>query len=240
MIFQNFGFNRQIVTTAAAPAPNYVAGASLIYDFGYAASYPGSGTSVYDVSGNSGPTATFVGSPTYSAATKGGILTTNSSNYIAYSGSFPPAYTVQAYYKLTSGTSPLYPHIGGQANNNGVIIAIDTGWPLNSGVYQEYFYGAAGTTSSGAANDANAGTNIQNIFTLFSGRNNGTNSQSYVVNTTQVNATANSHNRTLFTPTNQNVKIGYQGSGQLVAWLVYPSVLSIADITQNYNIFNAR
>jgi hypothetical protein len=240
MIFQNFGFNRNIVTTAAAPAINYVAGAYVIYDFGNPASYPGTGTSVYDVSGNSGPTATFVGTPTYSSATKGGILTTNSSNYIEYSGTFPAAYTVQAYYKITSGTSPAYPYIGGQFNNNGVSIAIDTGWPLNSGVYQLYYYGALGTTNSGAANDANAGTDIQNIFTLFSGRNNGTNSQSYVVNITEVNSTTNSHDRTLFTPTNQNVKIGYEGSGELVAWLVYPSSLSIADITQNYDIFNAR
>lgn len=241
MIFQNFGFNRKKVTTAAAPpAPNYVAGASLIYDFGYAGSYPGTGTSVYDVSGNSGPTATFVGSPTYSSATKGGILTVNSSNYIQYSGQFPAAYTVQAYYKLTSGTSPAYPYIGSQVNNNGVRLGIDTGWPLNSGVYQTYYYGAAGTTQAAGINDANAGTNIQNIFTFFSARNNGTNSQSYVVNTTQVNATANSHNRTLFTPSNQTVYVGNEGGGELVAWLVYPSSLSIADITQNYNIFNAR
>jgi hypothetical protein len=245
MIFQNFGFNRKIVTTAAAPpAPNYVAGASLIYDFGYAASYPGTGTSVYDVSGNSGPTATFVGSPTYSAATKGGILTTNSSNYISYSGQFPAAYTVQAYYKITSGTSPAYPAIGGQANNNGMILAIDTGWPgapnFNSGVYQQYWGGAAGTSGGGAYNDAGAGTNIQNIFTFFSATNDGTNTSQYYVNTTNVNAQNNGINRTLFTPTNQTVKIGYEGSGQLVAWLVYPSVLSSADITQNYNIFNAR
>jgi hypothetical protein len=240
MIFQNFGFNRKKVTTAAAPAPNYVAGASLIYDFGYAASYPGTGTSVYDVSGNSGPTATFVGSPTYSSATKGGILTTNSSNYISYSGQFPAAYTVQAYYKITSGTSPAYPAIGGQANNNGMILAIDTGWPSNSGVYQVYYGGAAGTSGGNAYNDANAGTNIQNIFTFFSGTNDSTNNSQYYVNTTSVSSQNNGINRTLFTPTNQTVKIGYEGSGQLVAWLVYPSVLSSGDITQNYNIFNAR
>ena len=241
MIFQNFGFNRQKVGAAAPPIPppNYVTGAYLIYDFGYAASYPGSGTSVYDASGNGGPTGTLTGTPSWSS-TKGGSLSVNSSNYITYSGKFPAAYTVQAFYKLTSGTSPAYPVIGGQSNNNGVQLAIDTGWPLNSGVYQIFYYGSSGNTSSGAYNDANAGTNIQNIFTFFSARNNNTTTASYVVNTTQVNSAANIGNRNDYTPTNQTVTIGNEGSGELVAWLVYPSALSDADITQNYNIFNAR
>jgi hypothetical protein len=242
MIFQNFGFNRVIPKAAGAapPAPNYVAGASLIYDFGYAGSYPGSGTSVYDVSGNSGPTATFVGSPTFNSGTKGGSLSVSSTNYLSYSGSFPTAYTVQAYYKLTSNTSPPYPAIGGQVNNNGMKLAIDTGWPLSSGVYQQYWYGATGTSGGGAYNDANALTDIQNIFTFFSAQYNTSVAQNYYVNTTLVNTQAITGDRTLFTPTNQTVTIGNEGTGELVAWLVYPSALSSGDITQNYNIFNAR
>jgi hypothetical protein len=236
---QTYNITGSIIWNAGPTPPNYVTGAYVIYDFGYASSYPGTGTTVYDVSGNSGPNATFVNSPTWSS-TKGGSLSVNSSNYIEYSGKFPTAYTVQAFYKLTSGTSPAYPVIGGQSNNNGVLLAIDTGWPSDSGVYQTYYYGASGNTSAGAANDANAGTNIQNIFTFFSATNNGTNSQEYYVNTGSVSTSTNSHDRTLFTPTNQTVTIGNQGTGVLVAWLVYPFVLSGAEITQNYNIFNAR
>jgi len=246
MIFQNFGFNRKLVRAAApSPGPNYVAGASLIYDFGNLASYPGSGTSVYDVSGNGGPTATFVGSPTFSSVTKGGSLAMNSSNYMTYSGQFPAAYTVQAYYRKNTGTSPTYPRIGGQTNNNGVALAIDMGWPASpynySGVYQQFYYGASGNTDAGAVNDASALADIQNIFTFFSAQNNGTNAQKYYVNTTIVASATNlNYDRTLFTPSNQTVYIGNETPGTLVAWLVYPFVLSSGDITQNYNIFNAR
>ena len=234
---QQYGITGSI--TYNAPPPDYVTGSYVIYDFGYVNSYPGSGSTVYDVSGNGGPNGTLIGNPTYSSA-KGGSISVNSSKYLSYSGSFPTAYTVQAFYKLTSGTSPAYPIIGGQANNNGVQLAIDTGWPLNSGVYQTYYYGASGSTSAGAANDANANTNIQNVYTFFSATNNGTNSQAYYVNTGSVSTSTNSHDRTLFTPTNQTVTIGNQGTGELVAWLVYPFVLSGAEITQNFNIFNAR
>jgi hypothetical protein len=233
---QTYGITGSIIYNA--PPINYVAGAYVIYDFGNPASYPGTGTTVYDVSGNSGPNASFVGSPTFSS-TKGGSLSTNSSNYLSYSGKFPAAYTVQAFYKITSGTSPAYPAIGGQANNNGMKLAIDTGWPSNSGVYQQFWYGSDGLSST-VVNDANAGTNIQSTWTFFSATNDGTNTQTYYVNTTQVSTSGAGRDRTLFTPTNQTVTIGNEGTGELIAWLVYPSVLTGTQITQNYNIFNAR
>jgi hypothetical protein len=249
MIVQPFGFrNRKNVSAAPAPpAPNYVAGAYVIYDVGYSASYPGSGVTIYDVSGNSGPNGTLYNSPTYSSS-NGGILSFNktSSQYIEYFGYFPAAYTVQCFWKLTSGTNPPYPGMGGQSLNNGMVLHIDTGWPLNSGVYQNYYYGSGGSTAAGAINDANAGTNIQNTFAFFSATNNGTNAQTYYVNTTQVSTASNSHDRTLYTPSNLSVYIGFSAddsvypSGDLMAWLVYPFVLSGAEITQNYNIFSAR
>ena len=229
------------------PPPNYVTGSSLIYDFGYVNSYPGTGTTVYDVSGN-GITGSLINSPTYSSV-KSGSLSFNkaSSQRIEYSGSFPQAYTVQAFFEL-SGSNNLYPGIGGQFNNNGMVLAIDTQYPPspNGGTYQVYYYGASGNTSSGAKNNASAGTNINNNFIMYSATNDGTNTVEYYINTGSVSTQSNGFNRTLFTPTNQVAYIGYDPdgaqyiNGKLVAWLVYPFVLTGAQITQNYNIFNAR
>ena len=225
---------------------NYVSSARVIYDFGNPSSYSGTGTTVYDVSGN-GTNATLVNSPTYSSANGGKMIFDKaSSQSMTYSSYFSSAYTVQAFFKLTSGTSPAYPFIGGQVNNNGVLIGIDTGWPSNSGVYQQFYYGASGNTNSGATNDANAGTNIQNNFAFFTATNNGTNTSTYYVNTTQVSTNTSSKDRTLFTPSASTVYIIYDQysntycSGELMAWLVYDRVLTGTEITQNYNIFSAR
>jgi hypothetical protein len=89
MIFQNFGFNRQIIQAAGGGNTfNYPSGAFAIYDFGNPSSYSGTGTTVFDVSGNSND-GTLVNSPTFSS-TNGGILRLDnaSSQRIDYSGSF--------------------------------------------------------------------------------------------------------------------------------------------------------
>jgi hypothetical protein len=100
MIFQNFGFNRQIVTpAAAAPTFNYVAGAYAIYDFGNPSSYGGSGATVYDVSGN-GRDATLINSPTYSSANSGSMeFTKTSSQYMTYTGVIGASSTFMAIVK---------------------------------------------------------------------------------------------------------------------------------------------
>lgn len=239
---QQYGITGSI--TYNAP-PNYVSGASLIYDFGYVNSYPGTGTIVYDVSGN-GITGSLINSPTYSSV-KSGSLSFNkaSSQRIEYSGSFPQAYTVQAFFEF-SGSNNLYPGIGGQKNNNGMVLAIDSTYPPSGGTYQVYYYGASGNFGSGAKNNAAAGTNINNNFILYSATNDGTNTVQYYINSGSVSTQSLGLDRTLFTPTNQVAYIGYDPdgtqyiNGKLVAWLVYPFVLSGAQITQNFNIFNAR
>jgi len=90
MIFQNFGFNRQIIAAGGGGGNtfNYPAGAFAIYDFGNPSSYSGTGNTVFDVSGNSND-GTLVNSPTFSS-TNGGILRLDnaSSQRIDYNGSF--------------------------------------------------------------------------------------------------------------------------------------------------------
>jgi hypothetical protein len=242
---QQYGITGSI--TYNVQPPDYVTGSYVIYDFGYVNSYPGSGSTVYDVSGN-GITGSLINSPTYSSV-KGGSLSFDKANSqrIEYSGSFPQAYTVQAFFEL-SGSNNLYPGIGGQFNNNGMVLAIDTQYTAGvGGTYQIYYYGGSGNTSSGAKNNASSSpTVLNNNFVMYSATNDGTNTVKYYINTGSVSTQSNGLNRTLFTPTNQVAYIGYDPagtqyvSGKLVAWLVYPSVLTAGQITQNYNIFNAR
>lgn len=251
MIFQNFGFNRQKVSAGAPPGPNYVAGAYLIYDVGNAASYPGSGTSVYDVSGNSGPTGTLNNSPTYSSS-NGGYLSFNGSNQsITYSGYFNSTFTAQIFWRQPAGNWPgsggkQYPGLFTQTNNNGASIGIDTGWPNSSGIYAQLWYGSTGGTSSGAFIDNNANTDIRNIWTMFTLSSNATNSHKYYINSTLNTTNTSTRNRTLYTPTNQTVYLAYNPEnsqyqlGDMMAALVYPFQLSDAEVTQNYNIFSAR
>lgn len=223
----------------------YVSGAVVIFDFGNTASYPGSGSYVYDVSGN-GITGSFINSPTYSTV-KGGSLSLNKASLqaIEYSGSFSSSYTVQAFFEL-SGSNNLYPGIGGQKNNNGMVLAIDTTYPPSGGVYQVFYYGASGDTNSGAVNNASAGISVNNNFILYSATNDGTGSIEYFINSGSVIKQNPGRNRTLFTPTSKTVYVGYDPegtqyiTGKLVAWLVYPYVLSSGSISQNYNIFKSR
>jgi len=78
MIFQNFGFNRQIVKAAVAPAgdPNL----KVWLDAGNASSYAGSGTTWSDLSGN-GNNLTINGSPTYDATTGSFYFANTTSQY---------------------------------------------------------------------------------------------------------------------------------------------------------------
>ena len=228
-------------------APTIVSGAALVFDVGNVSSYPGSGILIYDISGN-GITGSLINSPTYSSVKSGSIsFDRDLSQRIQYSGSFPQAYTVQAFFQL-SGSNNLYPGIGGQKNNNGMVLAIDTQYTAGvGGTYQIYYYGASGNTDSGAKNNASSSpTVLNNNFVMYSATNDGTNTVEYYINTGSVSTQGYGFDRTLFTPTNQVAYIGYDPagtqyiSGKLVAWLVYPFVLSNAQITQNYNIFNAR
>lgn len=80
MIFQNFGFNQNYPVAAPAPGGGVVTtGLQAYYDVGNSSSYPGSGSTVYDLSGNS-RTATLVGDIAYSGS-NGGVLDTGNSAF---------------------------------------------------------------------------------------------------------------------------------------------------------------
>ena len=92
MIFQNFGFNQKYPVAAAAGGitPGYY----IYYDVGNPSSYSGTGSSIYDLSGNN-ITGTLYNSPSYSTS-NGGILSFNgSNNYITWTGRLAADFTIQ-------------------------------------------------------------------------------------------------------------------------------------------------
>lgn len=100
--------------------PNFVkSGTVLALDFANTRSYPGSGTSVYDLSGG-GNTATLVNSPTYSA----GLMSFNGTNSyvdIPFNAStFPTgtaARTLMAFFRTTTAKGEHIFGMGGNVNN---------------------------------------------------------------------------------------------------------------------------
>ena len=127
MIFQNFGFNRQRVVAAGGATFNYPAGAYVIYDFGNPASYPGTGTIAYDVSGNAN-TGSMVNSPTWTSANGGTLqLVRTSYQYITYSGTFTPTVTTIFIWKNTDATNTHYFGFPSARFNYGTINTLDRG-----------------------------------------------------------------------------------------------------------------
>jgi hypothetical protein len=88
-------------TTTANPIPS---GAYAFYDFGNVTSYPGSGSTVFDISGNSN-NGTLVNSPTFSSTFGGELRLDNaSSQRIDYSASFTPDTSVVVIWKNVDST----------------------------------------------------------------------------------------------------------------------------------------
>jgi hypothetical protein len=101
--------NSNIITSLGAKYLNdtsiTTSGLTLHYDFGVASCYPGSGTSVTDLS-PSGYAGTTVNSPSYSSTNGGGLVFNNSNTYIdiasssnIISGTAP--FSFDAFYTLT-------------------------------------------------------------------------------------------------------------------------------------------
>jgi hypothetical protein len=241
----NIPDNSIFIPTAAAPT--YVSGATLIFDFGNTSSYPGSGTSVYDLSGNSN-TGTLVNGPTFSSA-NGGVLdlTNTSSQYITTTFAFGQAFSVQVFFKSKDANFVKDSNFVGARANGGFAY-----WPQGGGkvILPFMYYGSGGTSTtivSGAEIDGGTlGVTLTN-FNAFSFTTNGTNNQVGYWNTTNVGTDTATNDRTLYTQSPVTQYIGYDTAvgdrflnGYLMAVLVYPFQLTSTQITQNYNLFSSR
>jgi hypothetical protein len=240
MIFQNFGFNRQKVNVAAgAPAPNYVAGAYAIYDFGNTSSYGGTGATVYDVSGNS-RNATLIASPTWSSANGGAMEFTNtSSQYMTYTGVIGAASTYMAIVK--SKNTPNWNSYSGypSANFTNGLLSLML---INENVQLPYIYnGASGPTSINSIAFTGLSIGVYNVYT-FSVSN--TTQKNYLNST--IKTATNTYTRSDSASSTIRVAAG-DGSfvngflnGYMLGYLHYNFQLTDAEVAQNVAVFSSR
>jgi hypothetical protein len=232
MIFQNFGFNRKIVSAAApAPTPSVVTGSLLIYyDIANSSCYPGSGTTVTDLQG--GDQNMTLSNVTYSSSNGGLLLfnngVTNSSgniNYATNDAAYTISYIVQ-YISVVDVAVVVGKYSGGGADTWSGLYTFEPMFSVNGNRLQSGF-GNPGTTN----------------FYMITVTNGATNGRKIWVNTTLQNSTS------YFGATSPggNWVIGQFGTAggagasiKLGAYLYYNAELSQADVTQNYNALFTR
>lgn len=228
---------------------DYVKGATLIYDWGnpnsYSASQGAGGITSNFITGGEpqanfvvpGPAATDMWSSAYS-----GSIQFNASNdkWVEYASSFPTgAMSVVSVYKPDEFENGA---IVGQANNNGLNLAVST----TNIVTPTIWYGASGNTQQTLSCNVTmvSDYNGWNVVTFAT---NGLDRHTMYLNNGSTNSTdTNTYNRSLYSPTSQDVLIGDNAltsgylNGVMMAYLVYPFELSPKQIRQNWYVFKQR
>ena len=253
MIFQNFGFNRQRVVAASAPSFNYVtSGAQVIYDFGNTASYPGSGTTVSDVSGNSGPSATLRNSPTFSSS-NGGIMqfAQASSQYWDFTGTVSSSATFMYIWKNTDSTNQYYYGYPSVRRAYGYILTMDVGGsPQNKQLAAIVANKDGGFSTYSSAYVGPADITIFHGYTsvVNSISSTSTTVTNYIDDGATLSASENKNlDRTGGPSSSGTIYLnrdeaagGRYANGACMAYLQYDRTLSQAEVAQNYAVFSSR
>lgn len=249
MIFQNFGFNRLIQPSGLTY--NYPTDAFAIYDFGNPSSYTGSGTIVYDVSGN-GRNATLRNTPTFSSD-NGGIMQFQqaSSQYFDYSGSMTPDVSTIVIWKNTDATFQNYSGFPSNRSEYGLVWTNDIGSSPFNKQFVPVVFNRDNSSSSTAGSTYIGPSDIQ-IFHQYAVVIDSMNSTSTNVNTYLDNSVATGSqnlniNRTvgISAPTvsifvNRDTAAGRYGNGYMMAYLHYNRALTSTEINSIYNNFSNR
>jgi hypothetical protein len=230
-IFSPTAFYFQPPTAAAppAPGPSVVTNGLIIYmDATDAASYPGTGTSIFNLVAGQVYTGSLVNSPTY----KDNYIQLNGTNQyisIPFPGytSGTATYMGATRYADTSGNGRMFS--GGVSGNN---------WLLGHFQNSTLNYFAAGTITGipGGPNDTN--------FRIYTGTSNTTTDRyDFYVNGVNSVTSSAAGSTGLNTPLN----VGRQGennteysSGSFAFVLIYNRVLSPAEVTQNYDALKSK
>jgi hypothetical protein len=213
-----FGNGPRIVTS----------GLVLAWDIADRNSYPGSGTTVFDISGN-GNNGTITGGVTYNAATSNGVLTTNGTT--GYISSNTPNLASTNYTVI------------GAARYNGatrarMINSTSNNWLLghwSNGVANYY---AEGWVSSAAGSSGGSDT----LWRIYAGTGNiAGDSYAFYVNNILTNGPNNGGSAG---PNGITIGRGQGGAepstGDFSFLLIYNRVLSATEIAQNYNAQKSR
>ena len=219
----------------ADPATLVTSGLVLNLDASNASSYPGSGTSWFDLSGN-GNTGTLTNGPTFNSANGGSIVFDGSNDYVS---SFPTqisgvgSKTVSAWIKInkTSRTG-----VAGTRSDQ-------DGWAftVNRGAYGNltYFHTGGSEIQVAAGIITNTWYNVCVTYNLTS-----TTAILYL-NGVQIGSPSTSF--TAITPSSFKGVVGNEDSafstpfgGNIAQTLIYNTSLSASEVLQNYNVTKAK
>lgn len=240
MIFQNFGFNSVVIPAAAAGGGVVTTDLLAYYDAGNIASYPGSGSALYDLSGN-GRNATLTGDIAYSGS-NGGVFETGitSAGYLDVTSSVATSInggdtaTIQQWIKLKQSPGATDPQTGFIYFTN-----------QTSGIGNHYPYTDNNIYTNVLKTDRpSLGNPVSNlaVWHVMTIRTSFGAGWEMLINTTQ-QGTATGVTLNLF---NNYCRIGVSGGGSdrlvgaLGPTLIYNRRLSDSEYQQNINYFSSR
>lgn len=226
-----FGVGR--ATAAPAPPASLVTSGLLLYlDAGIASSYPGSGTSWYDISG-SGRVGSFAGGPTYSSA-DGGSIVFNGSNYIIVSGSNTLTAATFSVWLRRNGTQVDFTGLlhGRGTNPTGMIFAYNYGTVGYMWNDTQYYYNSGLTPPNGAW--------CMCVVTVTS-----TEAKVYLGTSSGIATATNTTAHASTTISSLAVAadtVGYSRNvvGNISQALLYNRAITAAEVTQNFNALRSR
>ena len=228
------------ILTQPAP-PLITTGLQLLYDAGNVSSYSNPSATWNDISGNTGRNATFVNSPTFNTGNGGSIYTNGLDQYAqsSYTGSATDSYTFSAWFKNDNYSEPKY-ILGrgrdGAGNGWSLQLQVSTGGIVTAGVVP--------TVPSTIGIVAN-GTSILALNTWYYVTGVWTAGQSIKVYVNgSLQGTTTTAGTSLRTSTNGwwigSISTTIFTSGYNAVAQVYNSVLSDAQILQNFNANKTR
>jgi hypothetical protein len=217
---------------ASLGGPNIVtSGLVLSLDAANVKSYPGSGTTWTDLSGN-GNNGTLTNSPTFSSA-NGGIFTFNGTNQFINCGN-------NSSIQITVGTISAWVRTTTPGASFRSIIAKQSAWGLffNDGILVTYDWGNAQTRTTGL----NIANGIWNHTAMTFTQTVGTPSNNAIIylNGASVLTTTIKHSNH-----NVNLQIAEANAnqflnGNIASAQIYNRALSAAEVAQNYNATKSR
>ena len=231
------GSNKYQTTSSTTPdvVPSVVtSGLNLHLDAGNSSSYPGSGNTWYDISGNSN-NGTLTNGANYNSSYGGAINFDGIDDYVngtnVASTSITGDVTVDIWVRISSPQLD-WVRVFGKGDNINRTYGM---WyyPMNSFLYQRYGTVPAGSTIST--------TISSNIWYNLVGVSSGTNHYLYVNNNLVATSTAGSS----FYASTDPYKVGYAGfhtyhSGTISAVKLYNRALSTNELNQNFNALRGR
>jgi hypothetical protein len=214
--------------------PTIVTNGLVMYvDAGNKKSYPGSGTSWGDLTGNIS-NGTLTGGPTFTTSFGGGIVFDGVDDYVIISNplnqpNLTQEWTVNGWLSLASSPSNNAQYLV-EGLNNGVAADWYTVAPLlylNSGANDYYRYGSGGSYINGGI------INLTFRFKNSSGER--------ILTKNGVDISGSGPNNTS-TPSGQsaNFRIGYTMKGNIHLLQIYNRKLTDAEVIQNYDAIKSR